>query len=75
MALFQKKEEREPEPAFILDRPLKCAFCGQTTFWKRESQLHTKLLTFFELEWMNKTATCYVCSHCGHVHWFIPPEE
>ncbi|HYK89199.1 MAG TPA: hypothetical protein VE398_10540 [Acidobacteriota bacterium] len=75
MSLFEKRKVKEPEEVFILEAQLKCGICSRTKFWKRESQLHTKLLTFFELEWMNKTATCYVCAHCGHVHWFLPPEE
>ncbi len=75
MSLFEKNEEKGPGPAYINEKPLTCWFCGNQRFWKRESQLHTKLMTFFELEWMNKTASCYVCEHCGYIHWFLPPEE
>ncbi len=71
MSLFDKTEEKVPEPAYILEKPLTCGFCGHTRFWRREAQLHTKLLSFFDLEWMNKTAACYVCERCGHIHWFL----
>ncbi len=74
MSLFEKKE-KEPEPAYIMGKPLKCTFCGYERFWQRKAQLHTELLTFFNLEWTNKSAICFVCDHCGLIQWFLPRNE
>jgi len=72
MSLFEKKE---PEPAYILGNPLKCSICGYARFWQRKAQLHTGIATFFNLEWANRSANCFVCEHCGYIYWFLPPEE
>ena len=71
----------EPEPtggergqvAFVADQPLKCVVCHHDRFRHRRAQLHSASASFFNLEWLGPTADCYICSNCGHVHWFIPP--
>ena len=68
MGLFKE----EPEPATVLDKPMRCQVCGNEGFYKREAQLHTAGMTFFKLEWASPTCTCLVCSMCGYVHWFLP---
>ena len=37
--------------------------------------MHTPWMTFFDLEWLNKVATCAICDTCGYIHWFLPPES
>ncbi len=64
-------EPREVEVAGI---GLKCQHCGHTEFHSRAAQLHTPGLTFFDLEWLNRTARCFICDQCGHVHWFLPKD-
>lgn len=51
---------------------MKCTFCGVDRFWFRKAQLNTALATFFDMDWANKSANCYVCAHCGYIHWFLP---
>jgi predicted RNA-binding Zn-ribbon protein involved in translation (DUF1610 family) len=51
---------------------LECPVCGHNEFWTRRTLMNTPGLTFFGLEWANKTATNYVCNSCGHVLWFLP---
>jgi hypothetical protein len=36
-------------------------------------QLHTPGASFWNVEFMNRTATCAICSKCGYIHWFLPP--
>ena len=72
MSLFQKKE---PETVMVLGQTLHCGICQHTRFWHREGQLHTGVATFFQLEWINPTAHCYVCEHCGYIYWFLPPKD
>lgn len=61
----------EPQRYEIAGRRLVCQHCGHQEFHTRSAQLHTSGLTFFDLEWLNRSATCYVCDHCGHIHWFL----
>jgi len=50
---------------------LVCPICQHSEFWTRTSMMNTKGLTFLDLDWANKTATNYVCDHCGYVMWFL----
>ena len=69
MALFGKKE---PETVEIAGRPLHCEICSHGLFWRREAQMNTAIASFFNLDWANTNATCFVCDGCGYVHWFLP---
>lgn len=50
---------------------LECPICKHNEFWTRKTLMNTVGLTFFNLDWANKTATNYVCNNCGHVLWFL----
>lgn len=58
-----------------------CPHCQNDTFEKGDAQLNTAVATFFNLDWLNKSATVLVCYHCGMIRWFgksvkrIFPEE
>jgi hypothetical protein len=69
MGLFGQKEATE---AFVGGRKLHCEICKGEMFWQREAQLNTAVATFFNFDWANATATCYVCEECGYIHWFLP---
>ena len=56
----------------ILGKPLKCLICGHDRFTVRNAQLNTRMATFLNLDWANKTAECFLCEQCGHIHWFMP---
>lgn len=68
MGLFEKKQAKSVRVAGL---DLHCEICKQATFWEREAQLNTAVASFFDFDWANKTATCYVCANCGYVHWFL----
>ncbi len=70
--MFDKKE---PEAAMVKGKALTCAICQHSRFWQRRAQLHTGVATFFNLEWANASAHCYVCEQCGYIYWFLPPEK
>jgi len=55
----------------VRGKPLHCIVCGNEQFWQKRAQLHTGLLSFFDLEWASPTCDCLVCSACGYVHWFL----
>ncbi len=73
MGLFNL-ENKGAEPVSVRDKALICMFCGHPRFVQRRVQLHTGLRTFFSLEWTNRRAKCFVCEHCGFIHWFLPGE-
>lgn len=68
MQLFKKTE---PQPIFILGNQLHCAVCRNELFFVRRAQLNTSVATFFNLDWANRSATCFVCSNCTHISWFL----
>ena len=59
-------------PVLVLDKPLHCVVCENTSFEERKAQLNTKVASFFDFDWANPEATCYVCDRCGYIHWFMP---
>lgn len=71
MSLFKKAEPKNVE---ILGESLICPICKNDTFYNREAQLNTSMATLFNLDWANKSATCFVCSKCTHISWFLGEE-
>jgi|SRR5215469_2611177 len=55
----------------IFGQSLSCTVCGNRTFRERSSLLNTAGMTFFKLDWANKSATNFICSKCGYVFWFL----
>lgn len=69
MGLFSKEE-----PKRVTTRNgvvLHCVVCRCDLFFERRGQLNTALASFFNLDWTNATAECWVCGKCGYVHWFL----
>ena len=68
MGIFGKED---PEEVTVNGKPLRCVVCQHGAFYQRRAQLHGPVATLFNLEWTAPTATCVICSQCGHVHWFL----
>ncbi len=49
---------------------LECSHCGHDHFFFRRAQLNTSWLTFFNLDWANKSASYFTCENCRHIMWF-----
>ncbi len=57
-------------------RPIVCPQCGQNQFDIGTALLNTPGMTFFGLDWANRTATVLACRQCGHIGWFLhEPQE
>jgi hypothetical protein len=52
-------------------RDIHCTHCGGDTFALRTALLNTPGMTFFDLDWANRTATVLVCAHCSHLEYFL----
>ena len=57
----------------VQDKRLLCAHCGSTRFVRRQAQLNTAFMSFFNMDWLNKTAAIFVCTACGRIEWFLDP--
>lgn len=64
--------DKQAEQKTAGGKTLKCLVCCNDTFFERPAQLNTRMMTFFNLDWANKTAICRVCESCGFIHWFLP---
>jgi hypothetical protein len=54
---------------------LKCPICNGETFYHREAQLNTRVLSFLDLDWVNPRGDCYICENCRHILWFFGEDE
>lgn len=68
MKLFKKSE---PQTIAVKGHELKCPVCGNKYFWIKRVLLNTPLATFFDLDWLNRRATCFICSDCTYIFWFL----
>ena len=72
-------DEGEPAPeASRFDaggRTVVCTHCGHDLFESKEILLNTRGLTFFKLDWLNRSAMALVCANCGLVQLFAAPVE
>ena len=68
MRLFKKAE---PQTVEVKGHELRCPICNNEFFWTRGAQMNTAIASFFDLDWANRTATCFVCSECTHISWFL----
>lgn len=52
-------------------RFLACQMCEGLLFAQREVKMTTGAMTFFDLDWLNKSADGVICVRCGFVHLFM----
>lgn len=50
---------------------LACQVCRGVVFAQREIKMTTTGMTFFDLDWLNKSADGVICVRCGFVHTFL----
>ena len=50
---------------------LSCQVCGGVEFARREIKMTTTGMTFFDLDWLNRSAEGAICVRCGFVHMFM----
>ena len=54
----------------VADENVACLVCGCADFETRSTILDKRGMTFLGLEWLNRSATLYICRNCGHIMWF-----
>ena len=65
------KEKVLQEVTIKRNLKLECIICKKKLFWTRTTLMNTPGMSFFNLDWANKSAVNYVCDNCGYVHWFL----
>ncbi len=50
-----------------------CTHCGGADFETTRAKMKASMMNLFDLGWLEKTSTIYICSSCGHVEWFAKP--
>lgn len=78
MGLFSFGEpnpKADPHGVEIAGARLACPHCGGTAFREREVMLNTGMMTAAGLDWINPSATGFVCAGCGHVESFLEPRD
>lgn len=63
------------ETVRIAGKQLLCKHCDGETFSHRRAKLNTTFAELFDLAWLNRSADVFVCNHCGHLEWFLNPQE
>ena len=68
MGFFNKQK---PQTVDVKGNALRCPVCNNDQFYTKRAQLNTALASFFNLDWANRSATCFICSNCTHISWFL----
>jgi predicted nucleic-acid-binding Zn-ribbon protein len=59
----------------VAGKMVRCPHCGGDHFVEGSAQLNTSGLTFFGLDWANRSAATLACVTCGRVEWFLADPE
>ncbi len=70
MGILSSKNNTEPQTVEVKGNQLSCPVCKNSLFWAQQAQLNTAVASFFNVDWANKSATCFICSDCTHIMWF-----
>ncbi len=69
-------EEPTGEPYSVAGKAVTCAHCSRGLFVEGRAQLNTAGMSFFNIDWMNRSAATLTCTTCGRIEWFLSdPEE
>jgi len=69
------KEDTGPHKFQKNEKPIDCPHCGNTQFLQKQILLNTPGMTFFSLDWANKTASALICTKCSQILWFNEEPE
>ncbi|MCX6538223.1 MAG: DNA-binding protein [Acidobacteria bacterium] len=67
--------DNEAAPRSVRGRQLACPICKGTQFFTRAYLLNTRVATFFNFDWANRSAHTFICEQCGHIMWFAAEGE
>ena len=56
-------------------KKITCPHCGGSKFAGKTALLNTKMMTLFDFDWADRSATTLACVNCGAVLWFAKKPE
>ena len=60
----------------VAGKAVRCGHCSGDRFVEGRALLNTAGMSFFNLDWANRSAATLTCTSCGHIEWFLAdPEE
>ena len=65
------KTETGPASFSSFGKAITCPHCGGDRFESASILLNTPGMTFFGLDWANRSATTLACVNCGKLQWFV----
>jgi predicted nucleic-acid-binding Zn-ribbon protein len=68
---FKKSSSGAQSRYAIAGKVIVCPHCGGQDFEEGSAQLNTPGLTFFNLDWANRSASLLICRTCSHIEWFL----
>lgn len=57
----------------VAGKILTCPHCGGQDFMESQALVNTTAMTFFKLDWLDKSASVFICQDCGRMEWFLNP--
>lgn len=60
----------EPQAYLARGRKIVCPHCANDRFSLRRAMLNTRIATFFDLDWVNRSSIALICSNCSMIQWF-----
>lgn len=61
---------KDPQVVALNGKELVCHHCNHDTFYVSRAQLNTAAMTFLGIDFLNRTASTFICAECGFIHWF-----
>lgn len=60
----------------VAGKAVACAHCAHDQFVEGRALLNTAGMTFFNVDWADRSAAILTCTSCGRIEWFLAdPEE
>ena len=60
----------QPGQFVVESKRVECPHCGNDQFAAGSAQLNTASMSFFGLDWTDKSAHTLMCTECGRIEWF-----
>lgn len=57
----------------VAGKTLACPHCGGQHFVENQALVNTATMTLFKLDWLDKSASVFICQGCGRMEWFLNP--
>jgi len=72
----ENSADKEDVPEYAAGgKKVVCGHCGSTGFTFGTAKLNTTMMTFLDLDWLNRSASLLIFTNCGKIQWFLKNPE